>query len=245
MNTVNLTIDGIKVAVPASYTILEAAREAHINIPTLCYLKDINQIGACRICLVEVKGARSFQAACVSPVGEGMEVYTNTPALRNARRINLELLLSNHNRECTSCVRSENCELQRLCREYNVKEYPYDGKKTKAQLDEVGPSIVRDNSKCISCRRCVAACNNVQKIGAIGAVNRGFMNNDQRYAGYCDALEEAGITPNPENLITNLFPFKAERGIALGRQLAAQRAITGVCVSGDQRYGLAYAGGAG
>ena len=174
MNTVNLTIDGIKVAVPASYTILEAAREAHINIPTLCYLKDINQIGACRICLVEVKGARSFQAACVSPVGEGMEVYTNTPALRNARRINLELLLSNHNRECTSCVRSENCELQRLCREYNVKEYPYDGKKTKAQLDEVGPSIVRDNSKCISCRRCVAACNNVQKIGAIGVSRRGF-----------------------------------------------------------------------
>ncbi len=174
MNMVTLTIDGIKVTVPSDYTILEAAREAHINIPTLCYLKDINQIGACRLCLVEIKGARSFQAACVSPVGEGMEVSTNNEKLRNARRINLELLLSNHNRECTSCVRSENCELQALCREYNVREYPYDGEKSKTKLDDISASIVRDNSKCISCRRCVAACNNIQKIGAIGVSKRGF-----------------------------------------------------------------------
>ena len=174
MNMVTLTIDGIKVTVPSDYTILEAAREAHINIPTLCYLKDINQIGACRLCLVEIKGARSFQAACVSPVGEGMEVSTNNEKLRNARRINLELLLSNHNRECTSCIRSENCELQALCREYNVREYPYDGEKSKTKLDDISASIVRDNSKCISCRRCVAACNNIQKIGAIGVSKRGF-----------------------------------------------------------------------
>ncbi len=174
MNTVNITIDGIKLTVPANYTILEAAREANINIPTLCYLKDINQIGACRMCLVEIKGARSFQAACVSPVGEGMEIVTNNAKLRNSRKINLELLLSNHNRECTSCVRSESCELQALCREYGVAEYPYDGVKTETQLDEVGPSLVRDNSKCISCRRCVAACNNIQKIGAIGLSKRGF-----------------------------------------------------------------------
>jgi NADP-reducing hydrogenase subunit HndD len=174
MNMVNLTIDGVKVTVPENYTILEAAREAHINIPTLCYLKDINQIGACRICLVEIKGARALQAACVSPVGEGMEVTTNNEKLRRARRTNLQLLLSNHNRECTSCVRSANCELQALCREYGVDDYPYDGEKTKTTLDEVGPSIVRDNSKCISCRRCVAACNKIQKIGAIGVSKRGF-----------------------------------------------------------------------
>ncbi|HBR32628.1 MAG TPA: ferredoxin, partial [Clostridiales bacterium] len=104
MNTVNLTIDGIKITVPADYTILEAARAANINIPTLCYLKDVNQIGSCRLCLVEIKGARALQAACVSPVGEGMEIRTNTENLRKNRRFALELILSNHNKECTSCV---------------------------------------------------------------------------------------------------------------------------------------------
>ena len=174
MNKVNLTIDGIKVEVPANYTILEAAREAHINIPTLCYLKDVNEIGACRLCLVEIKGARALQAACVSPVGEGMEVQTNNEKLRKARKINLELILSNHNRECTSCVRSGNCELQQLCKEYGVEDYPFDGDRSQATIDELSPSIVRDNTKCISCRRCVAACNKVQKIGAIGVAKRGF-----------------------------------------------------------------------
>ena len=126
MNTVKLTIDGVQIEVPSNYTILEAAREAHINIPTLCYLKDTNEIGACRLCLVEIKGARALQAACVSPVGEGMEVCTNNEKLRKARKINLELILSNHNRECTSCVRSGNCELQQLCKEYGVEGYPFD-----------------------------------------------------------------------------------------------------------------------
>ncbi|PKM61294.1 MAG: ferredoxin [Firmicutes bacterium HGW-Firmicutes-21] len=174
MNTVNMTIDGIKVTVSADYTILEAAREASINIPTLCYLKDLSQIGACRICLVEIKGARGLQASCVSPVSEGMEVRTNTDKLRSARRQNLELILSNHNRECTSCIRSANCELQALCNELGVAEYPYDGSKTESIIDELSPSIVRDNSKCILCRRCVAACNTIQKIGAIGVSRRGF-----------------------------------------------------------------------
>ncbi len=174
MNTVTLTIDGIKVTVPAEYTILEAAREANINIPTLCYLKDVQEIGACRMCLVEIEGARSLQASCVSPVGEGMVVRTNTEKLRNSRKTILELLLSNHNRECTSCVRSGNCELQALCREYGVSEYPYDGDLSETTVDELSPSIVRDNSKCISCRRCVAMCNSVQKIGAIGVSLRGI-----------------------------------------------------------------------
>lgn len=174
MNTVNMTIDGIKVTVPANYTILEAARAANINIPTLCYLKDVNEIGACRLCLVEIKGARSLQASCVSPVGEGMEVKTNTEKLRKSRRMNLELILSNHNRECTTCIRSGNCELQALCNELGVKEYTYEGSKSENTIDELSPSIVRDNSKCISCRRCVATCNAIQKIGAIGVANRGF-----------------------------------------------------------------------
>jgi len=171
---INLTIDGIKVTVPADYTVLEAAKAAKINIPTLCYLKDVNKIGACRMCLVEVKGARGLGAACVLPVNEGMEVKTNTEALRKARKANLELLLSNHNRECTSCVRSANCELQALCNEYGVTDYPFEGSKTEHTVDEISPSIVRDNSKCILCRRCVAVCNEVQKIGAIGVSKRGF-----------------------------------------------------------------------
>ncbi len=173
-NMVTLTIDGIQVTVPSTYTVLEAAREAGINIPTLCYLKDINAIGACRICLVEIQGARGLQAACVSPVAEGQVVCTNNEKLRNSRKMNLELILSNHNRECTSCVRSGNCELQDLCREYGVDEYRFDGSLSSEMYDDVSPSLVRDNSKCINCRRCVAACKNMQGIGAIGVSGRGF-----------------------------------------------------------------------
>ncbi len=173
-NMINLTIDGVSVSVPEGSTVLEAARAANINIPTLCYLKDVQQIGACRICLVEIEKARGLAAACVMPVAEGMVVRTNTAKLREQRRVNLELLLASHNRECTSCVRSENCELQALCREYGVKEYPFDGAKKETKIDDLSLSVVRDNSKCINCRRCVAACNNVQEIGAIGVSERGF-----------------------------------------------------------------------
>ncbi len=174
MKMINLTIDGIPVSVPEGSTVLEAAKEANINIPTLCYLKDVQQIGACRLCLVEIKGARSLAAACVMPVGEGMEVKTNTPQIREGRKVNLELLLSNHNRECTSCVRSGKCELAALCNEYGVDSYPFDGVKSETKIDDLSPSIVRDNSKCVHCRRCVATCNNIQQVGAIGATNRGI-----------------------------------------------------------------------
>ncbi len=172
--TVTLTIDGIQVTVPADYTILDAAREAGVNIPTLCYLKDVNAIGSCRLCLVEIQGARGLQAACVSPVAEGQIVTTNNEKLRASRKMNLELILSNHNRECTSCVRSGNCELQALCNEYGVDGYPYDGALSSKKYDDVSASIVRDSSKCINCRRCVATCNKVQKIGALGVSGRGF-----------------------------------------------------------------------
>ncbi len=173
---INLTVDGIKVTVPEGTTVLEAAKKAKINIPTLCYLKGVNQIGACRICMVEIEGARGLAAACVMPAGEGMVVKTNTPKLRKVRKDNLGLLLSNHNRECTTCVRSGKCELQALCNEYGVSEITYAGAKTFSpdDIDDLSPSIVRDNSKCIHCRRCIAACQNIQKIGAIGMSKRGF-----------------------------------------------------------------------
>ncbi len=173
MDMLNVTIDGVKVSVPAGTTVLEAARKANIHIPTLCYLKDINQIGACRMCVVDV-GARALAAACVMPVSEGMVVKTNTPQVREARKAVLELILSNHERKCLSCVRSQNCELQKLAKELGVDENRFPGANIEYPLDKFSPSIVRDPNKCILCRRCVAACRQVQQIGAIGPIERGF-----------------------------------------------------------------------
>ena len=173
-NMVNVKINGKEYAVPANSTVLEAARYAGIDIPTVCYLKDINEIGACRLCLVEVKGARGLAAACVYPVNEGMEVNTNTPAIRKARKTNLELVLSAHKKKCLTCVRSTSCELQKLCLEYGVDEDHFTGNNNSYPIDATTPYIVRDNEKCILCRRCVAACKNMQKIGVVGANDRGF-----------------------------------------------------------------------
>ena len=162
-------------SVPKGYTILEAARSAGINIPTLCYLKDINEIGACRICVVEVKGARSLVASCVYPVNEGMEVITNSPAVLKSRRLTLELILSTHEKKCLSCVRSGDCELQRLCKELGVEDSgKFDGARPEYELDTSAPHMYRDNNKCILCRRCVAACENLQAVGVIGPNERGF-----------------------------------------------------------------------
>ena len=173
MNTVNVIINGRAYDVPRDSTVLEAAKYAGITIPTLCYLKDLNEIGACRLCLVEVKGARGLVTACVYPVSEGMEITTNSPAIMSARKKNLELLLSAHDQNCLSCVRSTSCELQTLCREYGVDSRTVGGRRNLYKKDESGYSIIRDNNKCILCRRCVAACKN-QGIGAIAAINRGF-----------------------------------------------------------------------
>ena len=182
MNMINFKIDGVPVSVPAGTTILEAAKSVGIRIPTLCYMKDINEIGACRLCVVEA-GGRALQAACVYPVealpknretGEYMEVKTNTPAIRNARKVNLELLLSNHDKKCLSCPRSTNCEFQALCNEYGVEdEDRYAGSMTETKVD-ASFSIVRNNAKCVLCRRCVAVCEKVQDVGVIGPVKRGF-----------------------------------------------------------------------
>ena len=171
----NIKINGKELQVPYGTTVLEAARMANINIPTLCYLKDINEIGACRLCLVEVKGARGLVAACVYPIErEGTEIVTDSPAIRKNRKMNLELLVSNHNKKCLSCPRSTTCELQQLCNEYGVDEDKFAGAKTETKIDASSPSIIRDNSKCILCRRCSATCEKVQGIGVIGANNRGF-----------------------------------------------------------------------
>ena len=177
METVNIKINGVSYEVAKNSTVLEAAQAAKIDIPTLCYLKDINAIGACRMCLVEVsEGGRPFRmvTACVYPVSDGMEIKTNTPKITRSRKINLELLLSNHDQDCLSCVRSTDCELQQLCRDYGVNGKAFSGDKTEAVLDDSSVAIIRDNSKCILCRRCVAMCKNVQAIGVIGANNRGF-----------------------------------------------------------------------
>ncbi len=171
---VNIKINGVPCSAPEGSTILQAARMAGIKIPTLCYLKDINEIGACRICVVEVKGARSLVASCVYPINEGMEIFTSTPRVIESRRTTLELILSNHKKECLSCVRSGNCELQALCNEYGVEENHFEGENPAVQIDDSATHMTRDNSKCILCRRCTATCANVQGIGVIGANERGF-----------------------------------------------------------------------
>lgn len=175
MEMVNLKINGCEVSAPKGSTILEAARLVGIQIPTLCFLKEINEIGACRICVVEVKGARNLAAACVYPVSEGMEVFTSTPNVLESRKKTLELILSNHNRNCLSCVRSNNCELQKLAVEFGIEDAgKYDGEVSKYEIDDSAMHMWRDNSKCILCRHCTAICEKTQGIGVIGANDRGF-----------------------------------------------------------------------
>ena len=173
MNMVNVTIDGIKVQVPENSTVLEAAKIAKVDIPTLCYLKGINEIGACRMCVVDV-GARSLQAACMYPVNEGLNIKTNTKEIRDARKVTLELILSNHDRSCLQCVRNKSCELQTLSEQLNVRDIRYLGENDKRPLDCFSPSIQRDPNKCILCRRCVSMCKNVQSVAVIDTMERGF-----------------------------------------------------------------------
>ncbi len=172
-NMVNLKINNIPVSVPEGSTILEAARLAHIEIPTLCYLKDVSCVGSCRMCLVEATGARGLVAACVYPVSEGMEVKTNTEKCRKSRKMTLELMLSKHKKECLACERAGNCELQRLSTEYGCDPNYFEGETLDTPLDLSAPYVVRDRDKCINCNRCVAACKK-QAVGAIGPIGRGY-----------------------------------------------------------------------
>ena len=171
---VTLKIDGRTVQVEENTTVLEASLKEGIKIPTLCNLKDINQIGACRMCLVEDGKSGKLQASCVLPVSEGMQIITNSAKVLKARKAVLELILSDHDRSCLTCKRNQTCELQALANELGVDEIKFEGVHSARTIDELSPSIVRDNNKCILCRRCVAACSKVQGVNAIGMQNRGF-----------------------------------------------------------------------
>ena len=174
MGDVTLTIDGRQVTVPAGTSVLEAATQAGVKIPTLCYLEGLNEIGSCRLCVVEIEGARTLAASCVTPAAQGMVVHTNTKQVREARRAVLELIISNHPFECLTCVRSGSCELQALAESLGIREVRFEGAKAHHPVDDSTPSIVRDPDKCILCRRCVAVCEQVQGVSAINVSGRGF-----------------------------------------------------------------------
>lgn len=171
---INLSVDGINVSVEEGTSILEAARKANIDIPTLCFLKGINEVGNCRMCLVEVEGVRGFKASCVYPAEEGMKVITNTKDLIETKREILQLILSNHDKKCLSCSRNTNCRLQDLCKKFEIEDYEYIGEMSECSIDDASESIVRNTAKCILCRRCVSVCKKVQGVSAISVVNRGF-----------------------------------------------------------------------
>ena len=189
---INLTIDGRNIEVPEGTTILQAAAKLNIDIPTLCYLKEINEIGDCRMCLVEVEGKRGFATSCIQKVEEGMVVHTKTSEVLEARKTMLDLILSNHHQDCDNCVRKENCELQDLIKQFDKEKTVYEGIKNTYEIDDKSPSIVRDPNKCILCRRCVSMCNKVQKIGAIGVTERGF-NSCVSTAGH-NSLNDVNCT---------------------------------------------------
>ena len=171
---VKLVIDNKPVEVEEGTTILEAARQNGIDIPTLCFLKDINEVGDCRMCIVEVEGRKGFATSCIQTVEEGRVVKTHSPEILEARKTILDLILSNHHKDCLTCSRSGNCELQALSIKFNVQKVEYEGEMSKHKIDDKSPAIVRDFNKCILCRRCVATCKNVQEIGAIDCIERGF-----------------------------------------------------------------------
>ncbi|MDR0855296.1 MAG: [FeFe] hydrogenase, group A [Christensenellaceae bacterium] len=174
MQTINLKINGLAVTAQKGDTILQAAQRNGIKIPTLCYLKELNEIGACRVCVVEVKGARSLVASCVYPAEEGMEVVTNSKRVLLSRKKTVELIFSEHEKKCLSCSRSQKCELQALSVELGCEEGKYEGAVNTYPLDLTTPYLVRDNNKCVLCRRCVAACKSYQGVAVIGANARGF-----------------------------------------------------------------------
>lgn len=171
---VNITIDNQNISVPKGTTILEAAKKAGIDIPTLCFLKEINEIGDCRMCVVKVEGRRGFATSCIQKVEEGMVIKTHTPEIIEARHVMLDLIISNHDKDCLTCTRMGNCELQTLASKFGIQTIEYKGERKEYPIDNLSPSIVKDPNKCILCRRCVAVCKNIQKVGAIDCGNRGF-----------------------------------------------------------------------
>ena len=174
---IKINIDGRDIEVEKGITVLAAARKANIDIPTLCFLKEINAAGDCRMCIVEIEGRRGLVPSCNTMVEEGMVIRTNTPEINEARRVILDLILSSHNRTCLTCVRNGNCELQTLAEKFGITDIEYPGEEVEPHIDDLSPSIVRDASKCIMCKRCVATCKNVQQISAIDVAGRGFKSH--------------------------------------------------------------------
>ena len=174
---IKINIDGRDIEVEKGISVLAAARKANIDIPTLCFLKEINAAGDCRMCIVEIEGRRGLVPSCNTMVEEGMVIRTNTPEINESRRVILDLILSSHNRTCLTCVRNGNCELQTLAEKFGMAEIEYPGKEVEPHIDDLSPSIVRDASKCIMCKRCVATCKDVQKISAIDVAGRGFKSH--------------------------------------------------------------------
>ncbi len=171
---INVTINNQKLHVPEGTTILEAARKINVHIPTMCHIEKREPIGACRVCIVEVEGARTLLAACSTPVAEGMVVRTHSKSAREARRNVVELLLSEHDGNCQTCERGSDCELRRLAEDMGIGTVTYEGSKARAHIDDSTPALVRDNAKCIKCRRCVTVCNEIQGVGALHPQDRGF-----------------------------------------------------------------------
>lgn len=264
---VNVTINGIEVQVPEDYTVLLAAREAGIDIPTLCYLKDINEVAACRLCVceAEVNGRpmRNLPTACVLKVEDGMVVRTDTERVRKAVKMNLELLLANHNRECLSCDRNQTCELQKLCHEMGVESTRFEGEMRSLCYDDLSPSIVRDSSKCVLCGRCVSACDKLQNIAVLEFVNRGvntkvapgfgysIRDTDCIYCGQCinmcpvAAIKEkthipqvwAAIQDPKKHVVVQTAPaVRAALGEEFGVKMG--KAVTGKMVSALKRLGF-------
>ena len=243
MNEVTVKINGVSVTVPSGTTILEAAKKAGFDIPTLCYMKELNEIGACRICVVELKGAKGPVTACVYPCDrDGMEITTNSPAIMEYRRKTLQLIMSTHDMKCTSCIRNGNCELAQLCKRYKVTDNErYAGERKESKIDTSMPTLARDNNRCILCRRCVAVCNNLQGIGVIGANNRGFkteigsafkMNLGQTACvgcGQCIAVCPTGGLKDKESIDEVLDAIADPNKVVIAQTAPAVRAALGEC----------------
>lgn len=263
MEMVNITINGRSVQVDKKMSLLEAIRSQGIKIPTLCYHPDLRPDGSCRLCVVEVKGVRSLVASCVYPVSEGMEVWTNTKRVLDARKTVVELLLANHPQDCLTCARNMTCELQKVANELGVREIRVEGEKSEALPDLANPSLMRDPNKCIKCGRCVRMCGEVQSVNALGFANRGFettvvpafnMSLDQMactYCGQCAKVCPTGaIVPkddtqhvwrainNPDlHVVVQTAPaVRVALGDALG--LPAGSIVTGKMVAALRRIGF-------
>jgi NADP-reducing hydrogenase subunit HndD len=262
-NNITLTIDGKEVVVKKGSSILDAARKINIDIPTLCFLKEINEVGNCRMCLVEIEGVRGYKTSCIYPAEDGMVVRTNTKDLIDTKKTVLELILSAHNRKCLTCVRNTNCALQDLSKKFGIEDIEFEGQMPKADLDISSECIVRDNSKCILCKRCINICKKVQGVSAIANINRGFnskvgvaLESNMRDStcvgcGQCiihcpvgalreksniDALKEALEDPKKHVVIQTAPSVRATIGEEFGMKIGSL--VTGKMVAALRRVGF-------